>query len=429
MNRRHFFKSLGLTSVAASLPGSFNLFAAPADYNGKFLLTIQAEGGWDVTSFCDPKVNVPGEIFINNWATNGEPGEAGNLRYAPFANNQWFFDRYYQDMLVINGVDAQTNSHTAGVVHNWSGRLSDGFPSLTALFAAQYGAGLPVAYISNGGYAATGGLTRYTQLDNIQALNNVIYPNQARWGDSQYLHDNDWNRIEALRNQRLNELQQADNLTALQQRSRGNFSAAIENSSILSQFSTALANVGELEEPVDDGNFLWSSLSRQAQIATLAMSSGVCVSADLVMGGYDTHENHDTQHNWLFTELARSIDFLWTYAEQQGIADRLVVVIGSDFGRTPNYNDGEGKDHWPVSSYIVMEKGAAYTNRTVGLTDEGHNVIPISASNWSADEQSGSIIHPAHVMTEIREYLGLQTLALNNNFSLSADTRFGFFDS
>lgn len=428
MNRRHFFKTLGLTSVAASLPISFNLFAAPEDYAGKFLITIQAEGGWDVTSFCDPKVNT-GDIFINNWANNGEPGTAGNLSYAAFANNQWFFDKYYQDMLIINGVDAQTNSHTAGVVHNWSGRLSDGFPSLTALFAAQYGGSLPVAYISNGGYSATGGLTRYTQLDNIQALNNVIYPNRARWGDNNYLHDNDWARIEALKSQRLNELQQAQELTALQQRSRGNFSAAVENGSILSQFSSALENVGDLQEPVNDGNFLWSSLSRQAQIATLAMGSGVCVSADLIMGGYDTHENHDQQHSWLFTELARSIDFLWTYAEQQGIADRLVVMVGSDFGRTPNYNDGQGKDHWPISSYIVMEKGAAYTNRTVGLTDEGHNVIPINASNWQGDEQSGSIIHPAHVMTELREYLGLDGLALANNFLLGADTRFGFFDS
>ncbi|BDX05524.1 DUF1501 domain-containing protein [Planctobacterium marinum] len=428
MNRRHFFKTLGLTSVAASLPASFNLFAAPADYTGKFLITIQAEGGWDVTSFCDPKINTS-DIFINNWASNGEPGEAGNLHYAAFANNQWFFDKYYQDMLVINGVDAQTNSHTAGVVHNWSGRLSDGFPSLTALFAAQYGSSLPVAYISNGGYSATGGLTRYTQLDNIQALNNVIYPNRARWGDNNYLHDNDWARIEALKNQRLAELQQAEELTTLQQRSRDNFAAAVENGSILSQFSAALENVGDLQEPVNDGNFLWSSLSRQAQVATLAMGSGVCVSADLIMGGYDTHENHDAQHDWLFTELARSIDFLWTYAEQQGIADRLVVMVGSDFGRTPHYNDGEGKDHWPISSYIVMEKGAAYTNRTVGMTDEGHNVIPINPTNWQSDEQSGSIIHPAHVMTELREYLGLDALALQNNFLLSADTRFGFFDS
>ena len=68
MNRRQFFKTLGLSSVAASMPTSFNLFAAPEEYAGKFLITIQADGGWDVTSFCDPKINIAGEEVINNWA-------------------------------------------------------------------------------------------------------------------------------------------------------------------------------------------------------------------------------------------------------------------------------------------------------------------------------------------------------------------------
>lgn len=428
MNRRQFFKTLGLSSVAASMPTSFNLFAAPEEYAGKFLITIQADGGWDVTSFCDPKINIAGEEVINNWANNASPGQAGNIRYASFANNQAFFERHYQDMLVVNGVDAQTNSHTAGVVHNWSGRLSDGYPSLTALFAAQYGADLPVNYISNGGYSVTGGLTRYTQLDNVNALNNIIYPNTPRWNAEQtWLHRNDWARIREAQAQRFESMMNAEQQTALQQSSRSNFQSSLQSSSILTDFAGALADVGTLEENRTDGNFLNSSLSRQAQIAVLAMASGVCVSADLLMGGYDTHDNHDEQHSWLFTELARSIDYLWAYAETHGIADRLVVVIGSDFGRTPHYNDGNGKDHWPISSYIVMERGAAYTNRTVGMTDEGHNTLAIDPQTGRADEQNGSIIHPVHFMSELQAYLGTQTLALNNNFNLSADAQFGFF--
>lgn len=428
MNRRQFFKTLGLSSVAASMPASFNVFAAPPDYSGKFLITIQAEGGWDVTSFCDPKVNVAGQDRINNWADNGEPGEAGNLRYAPFANNQWFFERYHNDMLVVNGVDAQTNSHTAGVVHNWSGRLSEGFPSLTALFAGQYGSALPISYISNGGFSSTGGLVRYTQLDNVYALNNIIYPNTTQWSNEHtWLHQNDWARIQALQAQRLADMESAQNQTTLQARNRSNYQSSLNSSTILSDFSNALENVGQLQEPVNNGGFLWSSLSRQAQIALLAMGSGVSVAADLVMFGYDSHEDHDAQHDWLFTELARSIDYLWTYAETLGIADRLVVVIGSDFGRTPYYNDTEGKDHWPISSYIVMERNAAYTNRTVGLTDEGHNTLPINANNWQQDNENGAIIHPAHVMSELRDYLGVQTLAREHSFTLSPDAHFGFF--
>ena len=103
--------------------------ANAADYTGKLFVFVQAQGGWDPTSFCDPKTNVSGELKINHWADSDEIREAGNIRYAPFGDNQTFFEKYYRRMLVINGVDAQTNSHTAGVVHNLErahfGRLSD----------------------------------------------------------------------------------------------------------------------------------------------------------------------------------------------------------------------------------------------------------------------------------------------------------------
>ena len=67
-----------------------------------------------------------------------------------------------------------------------------------------------------------------------------------------------------------------------------------------------------------------------------------------------------TTAQWLETSdppstTCRSIDYLWDYAERHGVANRMVVVIGSDFGRTNFYNSAEGKDHWPIGSYIVME--------------------------------------------------------------------------
>ena len=104
----------------------------------------------------------------------------------------------------------------------------------------------------------------------------------------------------------------------------------------------------------------------------LAFKTGVAVSADLWLGGFDTHANHDQDHEWLLGNLTRSVDYLWEYAEGHGVADRLVLVLGSDFGRTNFYNAGDGKDHWPIGSYIVMEKNQAWANRVVGETDELH---------------------------------------------------------
>ena len=133
MKRRDFLKALLAGTGGALLHPAAGL--AQQEYNGRFLSVMHAGGGWDVTSLCDPKMNVRGELEINRWSRNVDTQTVGNLRYAPFANNGELFSKHYDKMLVINGVDTQTNAHEAGVVHTWSGRLSNGYPSLTALIS------------------------------------------------------------------------------------------------------------------------------------------------------------------------------------------------------------------------------------------------------------------------------------------------------
>ena len=144
--------------MAAVAPG-FRLPLVPAaDYQGKLFVFVQADGGWDPTSFCDPKSNTPGEPVINHWAERGEVRQVGSIAYAPFARNAAFFEKYHRRLLVINGVDAQTNSHTVGVMHNWSGRNSEGYPTMSALLAAHFAPSLPLPYLSFGGYSQTAGV-------------------------------------------------------------------------------------------------------------------------------------------------------------------------------------------------------------------------------------------------------------------------------
>ncbi len=73
--------------MASLLPTTSLWGMTGPEYTGPLFMMVQAQGGWDVTSFCDPKMNVPGESIINNWANNGETQQVGNIRYAPFAGN------------------------------------------------------------------------------------------------------------------------------------------------------------------------------------------------------------------------------------------------------------------------------------------------------------------------------------------------------
>ena len=407
MNRRSFMQTmLGVGAVS----GFRVPLANAAGYSGKLFVFVQADGGWDPTSFCDPKTNVAGEPTINNWATSGEVRQAGNIRYAPFARNQAFFDKYYQRILVVNGVDAQTNSHTAGVVHNWSGRISEGYPTTTALLAAHNGSGLSMPYLSFGGFSNTAGVAVFTRLNNPNEIRNIAKP-ELTLGDPNrrpYFNSADWAAITSHRDKRMARLAAAPNLMPRDARNRELYAGALEPDAAegLRSYADMIPEAGELQT-VEEFDFYRSTLKRQAQLTVLAFKAGVAVSADLRLGGFDTHDTHDRDQGWLLGNLTDSVDYLWDYAELQGVADRMVVVMGSDFGRTNKYNAEEGKDHWPIGSFIVMEKNRSWTNRVVGRTDELHFARKINPSTLQRDDAGGTLIHPKHIHKALRKYLGV----------------------
>ena len=349
MRRRTLLKGLLAATVAA--PGFRLPLVDAGNHGGKLFVFVQADGGWDPTSFCDPKSNSPGEPVINHWAESDDIRQAGNIPYAPFANNVAFFEKYYQRMLVINGVDAQTNSHTVGIVHNWSGRNSEGYPTLSALLAAYYAPALPIPYLSFGGFSVTSGITRFTRLDRAELLQAIADPTTKIWNqEEQIISDVDWIALESERSATTERLAAVPNPLPADEHHLAFYQSAFATEG-LKAYSDAIPPEGELEQEEQGPNDFRSTLRQQAQLTVLAFKTGVAVSADLYLGGFDTHDSHDSDHEWLLGNLTAGVDYLWDYAEAHGVADRLVVVMGSDFGRTNFYNSRAGKDHWPIGSY------------------------------------------------------------------------------
>ena len=412
MNRRALLRRL-LVGAAAS--GLRLPLAHAEDYTGKLLVVIQADGGWDPTSFCDPKANTAGELIINHWAENDEVRQAGNIAYAPFADNERFFEKYHERMLVINGVDAQTNSHSVGAVHNHSGRNAEGYPSITALMAGHFGPALPATYLSFGGYSYPAGVVRPTRLGDSQLLRRIVKPAESHSSGRRYFSESDWNALENYAAATGERLAAAANLLPADKRRRQAYRAA-RKSDGLAAFASALASVDYA-----------AGLRRQAQQAVVAFRTGVAVSADLYMGGFDTHDNHDDQSAPLLTELTNAIDYLWDFAEERGVADRLVVVVGSDFGRTNYYNANDGKDHWPIGSYIVMEKNQPWTNRAVGATNPLHFAQRVNPRTLERDDRNGAIIHPKHVHKALRRHLGISNSAGSRRYPFNNTEDFAFF--
>ena len=413
-NRRDFLKFLSIATVGSTNPAAFA--SSESAFAGKFLVTVQAIGGWDVSSFCDPKENQIGEQEITTWSREASALKAGNISYAPFARNETFFTKHAHRTLVINGVDAQTNAHDIGTLTNWSGRTASGFPTLPSLYSATFAPEKPMSFISFGGLDRTEGLIRHTMLDHSAGqLSNLLKPNQSY--SNSMIDPELWEIIKQVHTYDSKILLTDQTLVAGNRLLIDSYMSSMENTAPLLEFADTLRTG---LDPAPTKNYLIT----QADFAVLAFKAGVSVSANLWAGAFDTHANHDRDQSLALIELTEGLNYLWDKAEEAGIADRLIVVVGSDFSRTPYYNEHHGKDHWPIGSYLVMENGASYSNRVVQGSDEGQNAVAIDPVTLQPSGFGAKIL-TSHVHDALRSYLGLENLG--EIFPINNSVKFDFF--
>jgi hypothetical protein len=148
------------------------------------------------------------------------------------------------------------------------------------------------------------------------------------------------------------------------------------------------------------------SLSQQAEIALASFKAGVCVSANLTIGQFDSHQKNDRDQMKLIPNLLASIDYLLRRAEDLKIREKLVLVIQSEMGRTPTYNKGDGKDHWSIGSIMFLGPGIQ-GNRVIGATDKGQFAVPLNPKTLQADAENGIRVRPEHIHTALRALTGI----------------------
>lgn len=87
---------------------------------------------------------------------------------------------------------------------------------------------------------------------------------------------------------------------------------------------------------------------------------------------WDTHSNNFVQlKNVNLPYLDQTFDALMEDLEQRGLLDETLVVMMSDFGRTPRVNGAAGRDHW-TSCYSVLLAGAGIRGGTLCGASDGH---------------------------------------------------------
>jgi len=456
MHRRDFVKLASLTGLSLFLPWglSSQARADQATWGGPFFLHMHAGGGWDPTLLCDAKLTAPGStpVYENALVTalgnvNGIPVPAATkdgkfflaVNGVAAEDPTHFFQNAGRDFLVLNGVDTQTNNHDTGVQGLACGHNDLELPAIAALFAgiAARDRDVPMAFLAGGQYNRTGdvvGVSRFPG-DKVPLL---AEPFKAGAGDEKtMLPDISNQRILQLRNERYERLtakatlpRDKRTLKAMIEAGRGG--AAV---SLLKSIGTAPAPGIETfanDLPPETRAYLtgvqnqggrprFLDLGAPLETILRCFQAGVSVSATYAQGGFDTHGQHDVNQTNALAQFVARLRYVMLRAAQLGIKDKLYVLVTSDFGRTPRYNSGQGKDHWNVTSSLLAGPGIR-GGRVIGKSDEGHKAMRINRSDANIAlpdaDKSGDRIHASHIHYELRRVLGIEKSPVLKDFPL-----------
>ncbi len=89
----------------------------------------------------------------------------------------------------------------------------------------------------------------------------------------------------------------------------------------------------------------------------------------LTYGGWDHHQRIRDAMNGQLPPLDQAFAALITDLEKRGLLDSTLVVISSEFGRTPKINKDDGRDHWPKVFSVVLAGGGIKKGYIHGTSD------------------------------------------------------------
>lgn len=376
LSRRSLLR--GATALSAAAFAGLRPRRALAATGERKFIFFYASGGWDVTSVFDPHFDVDG-VDMDDLA---EPGLVGNIPFATGAdrpNVTRYFERWANRTCLVNGVDAHSVGHDSGMQFMLTGTSSSSYPDWPTVLASRSSVEYPLPHVVFGGpsFAGTAGSA------------------VVRAGGGTLLDLLDASIVGA--SDRPAPLLQtpSDSMVDAFVRGRAAAFAAEKQGAGRTRADALLSN---LERDMElEGRRFEAGLSelgatmldqgvKAAEMIRLGLTRCAMIGID---GGFDTHgtaSQADMFDAW-FAALDGLMDHLATTPGQSAprLLDEVVLVGMSEFGRTPKYNGGMGRDHWPYGTVFLAGSGIA-GNRAVGRTDDTLVSQPIDFSTGELDE-------------------------------------------
>ena len=113
-------------------------------------------------------------------------------------------------------------------------------------------------------------------------------------------------------------------------------------------------------------------------------------------GGWETHDNNFESVEENCMDIDKALSALLLDLEVRGLLKETMVVLTSEFGRTPNINPRDGRDHWPYGFTAFLAGGGTKGGTVYGKMDKvGRNPA------------EGKFIDPASLNATIAHAMGL----------------------
>ncbi len=143
-------------------------------------------------------------------------------------------------------------------------------------------------------------------------------------------------------------------------------------------------------EPLRD-RYGMTSIGQCCLLARRMIEAG-CRFVSIENGHWDTHrKNTWSLRDLLCPSFDQAIPALLDDLDQRGLLDSTLVVITTEFGRTPRINQLAGRDHWPNAFSVVMAGAGLQVGQAIGATDK--QAAAVADRPISPEDMCATILH------------------------------------
>jgi hypothetical protein len=144
------------------------------------------------------------------------------------------------------------------------------------------------------------------------------------------------------------------------------------------------------------GDYKGRSVGRQLLLARRLVESGVRL-VTVMYGGWDNHQGIKDAINNGMPAFDHAFSGLITDLDQRGLLDSTLVMVTSEFGRSPKVNETAGRDHWARVYSQVLAGGGIGRGQIYG------------ASNATASEPDRDPVTVENFLATVYHQLGINS--------------------